>query len=206
MSALPQEKPLPRQAFDDDPQVLAEVLREGVNLAVWTRRLSPALRDFAAALVRNRPGLALSQTLEMEEERLPVLDGLLDAQQLPGQTDFLDDLGWLVEAFSCLTGARRIGLRLRVLDKPMCPRFHVDHVPLRLVTTYQGAASEWLDESGLDVGCLAERRPKLSTNSLSTACPRATWRCSRANAGRVTKVPGWCIARRERSLGWRACC
>ncbi|EKA36500.1 DUF1826 domain-containing protein, partial [Pseudomonas aeruginosa] len=50
MSALPQEKPLPRQAFDDDPQVLAEVLREGVNLAVWTRRLSPALRDFAAAL------------------------------------------------------------------------------------------------------------------------------------------------------------
>ncbi len=57
-----------------DPQVLAEVLREGVNLAVWTRRLSPALRDFAAALVRNRPGLALSQTLEMEEERLPVLD------------------------------------------------------------------------------------------------------------------------------------
>ncbi len=78
------------------------MLREGVNLAVWTRRLSPALRDLAAALVRNRPGLALSQTLEMEEERLPVLDGLLDAQQLPGQTDFLDDLGWLVEAFSCL--------------------------------------------------------------------------------------------------------
>ncbi len=150
MSALPQESPLPRQAFGEDPQVLAEVLRDGVNLAVWTRRLNPALRDFAAALVRNRPGLALSQTLEMEEERLPALDGLLDARQLPGQADFLDDLGWLVEAFFCLTGARRIGLRLRVLDKPMCPRFHVDHVPLRLVTTYQGAASEWLDESGLD--------------------------------------------------------
>lgn len=206
MSALPQEKPLPRQAFDDDPQVLAEVLREGVNLAVWTRRLSPALRDFAAALVRNRPGLALSQTLEMEEERLPVLDGLLDAQQLPGQTDFLDDLGWLVEAFSCLTGARRIGLRLRVLDKPMCPRFHVDHVPLRLVTTYQAPPANGWTSPAWTVGCLAERRPKLSTNSLSTACPRATWRCSRANAGRVTKVPGWCIARRERSLGWRACC
>lgn len=47
MSALPQEKPLPRQAFDDDPQVLAEVLRDGVNLAVWTRRLSPALPWYA---------------------------------------------------------------------------------------------------------------------------------------------------------------
>ena len=47
MSVLPQESPLPRQAFGEDPQVLAEVLRDGVNLAVWTRRLNPALRDFA---------------------------------------------------------------------------------------------------------------------------------------------------------------
>ena len=172
MSVLPQESPLPRQAFGEAPQVLAEVLRDGVNLAVWTRRLNPALRDFAAALVRNRPGLALSQTLEMEEERLPALDGLLDAQQLPGQADFLDDLGWLVEAFFCLTGARRIGLRLRVLAKPMCPRFHVDHVPLRLVTTYQGAASEWLDESGLDRrllgGAQAEVVDEQLIHSLST--------------------------------------
>lgn len=45
MSVLPQESPLPRQAFGEDPQVLAEVLRDGVNLAVWTRRLNPALRD-----------------------------------------------------------------------------------------------------------------------------------------------------------------
>lgn len=123
MSALPQESPLPRQAFGEDPQVLAEVLRDGVNLAVW-------------------------------------------------KADFLDDLGWLVEAFFCLTGARRIGLRLRVLDKPMCPRFHVDHVPLRLVTTYQGAASEWLDESGLDRrllgGAQAEVVDEQLIHSLST--------------------------------------
>lgn len=32
----------------------------------------------------------------------------------------------------------------------MCPRFHVDHVPLRLLTTYAGAGSEWLEEGRLD--------------------------------------------------------
>lgn len=83
MSALPQEKPWPRQAFDDDPQVLAEVLRDGVNLAVWTRRLSPALRNFAAALVRDQPGLALSLTLEMEGERAPAWNELLGTPELP---------------------------------------------------------------------------------------------------------------------------
>lgn len=49
--------------------------------------------------------------------------------------------------------ARRIGLRLRLLNKAMCPRFHVDHVPLRLITTYAGAGSEWLRE-----GVMARRR------------------------------------------------
>jgi len=31
-----------------------------------------------------------------------------------------------------------------VLDKAMCPKFHVDRVPCRLLTTFQGIATEWL--------------------------------------------------------------
>lgn len=53
-------------------------------------------------------------------------------------------------AYTCLLGARRVGLRLKVLDGAMCPRFHVDHVPLRLLTTYVGAGSEWLEERDID--------------------------------------------------------
>ena len=32
------------------------------------------------------------------------------------------------------------------LDKPMCPRWHVDKVPVRLITSYAGPGSEWLEE------------------------------------------------------------
>ncbi len=38
----------------------------------------------------------------------------------------------------------------------MCPRFHVDHVPLRLITTYAGAASEWLREDAMSRRRLGE--------------------------------------------------
>ena len=31
----------------------------------------------------------------------------------------------------------------------MCPRFHVDHVPLRLITSYAGVGSEWLEEGAM---------------------------------------------------------
>ncbi|MNT31432.1 hypothetical protein D3C72_1672660 [compost metagenome] len=83
----------------------------------------------------------------MNEEQKPVLPDLLrEAADLHGYEAFVADVTWLVAAYTCLVGARRVGLRLRVLDGPMCPRFHVDNVPLRLLTTYVGPGSEWLQE------------------------------------------------------------
>jgi len=36
------------------------------------------------------------------------------------------------------------------LNKAMCPRFHVDQVPCRLVTTYHGVATQWLPNDLVD--------------------------------------------------------
>ena len=52
--------------------------------------------------------------------------------------------------FCYLFDLKRAGLRLTVLEQPMCPRFHVDNVPSRLVTTYQGIATEWLPHDLVD--------------------------------------------------------
>jgi hypothetical protein len=32
----------------------------------------------------------------------------------------------------------------------MCPRFHFDRIPCRLVTTYQGIATQWLNHAVVD--------------------------------------------------------
>ena len=32
----------------------------------------------------------------------------------------------------------------------MCPRFHVDRVPCRLITTYSGAGTEWLSNKDIN--------------------------------------------------------
>lgn len=148
----------PRQVLGDDPQVLAEVLHDGVNLAVWRRRLFPELAAYAEALVQGEALYARHATLELDETgRSDQLRGLFD--ESPGATLFANDLAWLVEAFACLTGARRVGLRLRSLERAMCPRFHVDHVALRLVTSYAGCASEWLEEGALPRDRLGEAEP-----------------------------------------------
>ncbi|AYC34955.1 DUF1826 domain-containing protein [Pseudomonas cavernae] len=143
--------PVPRQVLGDTPAILAEALADGVNLAVWQRRLPLHVQRFAAMLVALGEPLAQSMTLELAHAQAePNLRGLADAYaDLDGYAGFVADIAWLLRAYACLLDARRIGLRLRVLDKTMCPRFHVDHVPLRLITSYAGAGSQWLREGAM---------------------------------------------------------
>jgi len=150
MLALAATRPQLRQLFGDTPAVLAEALQDGVNLAVWQRRLPLHITGFAETLLALGEPLAESLTLEPGAEgelQLPTLAA--SHRDLAGHAGFVADVAWLARAFACLVDARRIGLRLRLLNKAMCPRFHVDHVPLRLITTYAGAGSEWLREDGM---------------------------------------------------------
>lgn len=158
---------LPRQVRGERPEVLAEALRDDVNLALWERRPAPAVAGFAAALLARGTPLAeaLSVTLDAGEE-LPELRHLASGlAELPGKAEFVADVAWLVGAYACLLDARRVGVRLRVLDKAMCPRFHVDRVPLRLVTTYAGPGSQWLAEGAMPRTRLgvAEAEPTAAT-------------------------------------------
>lgn len=145
-------RPVIRQVQGDTPKALTGILDDGVNLALWQRQLPAHIADFGRLLLSLNEPLAESLSLEMSnDDAEPNLHGLASGfSDLEGYEGFVTDVSWLVSAFTCLLGARRIGLRLRVLDKAMCPRFHVDHVPVRLITTYAGIGSQWLKEGAID--------------------------------------------------------
>ena len=56
----------------------------------------------------------------------------------------------LIRIYSDLLGCKAVGLRLEVVKTAMCPRFHVDHTGIRLLCTYYGPGTEWLDDSCAD--------------------------------------------------------
>ena len=145
-------RPVIRQVQGDTPKALTGILDDGVNLALWQRQLPAHITDFGRLLLSLNEPLAESLSLEMPgEDAEPNLHGLASGfSDLEGYEGFIADVSWLVSAFACLLGAQRIGLRLRVLDTAMCPRFHVDHVPVRLITTYAGIGSQWLKEGAMD--------------------------------------------------------
>ena len=52
--------------------------------------------------------------------------------------------------FCFLFDLKEAALRIKVLEEAMCPLFHVDCVPCRLVTTYYGAGTQWLLNDAVD--------------------------------------------------------
>ena len=154
MSLAPalQARPLIRQAIGQTPEVFTRILEDGTNLALWQRRLPLHIVDFATLLLSLNQPLAESLVVELaNDEAQPDLRSLAACcSDLQGYEGFIADVAWLISAFACLLGARRIGVRVRTLDKAMCPRFHVDHVPVRLITTYAGIGSQWLEEGMIE--------------------------------------------------------
>ncbi|ATN09796.1 hypothetical protein CRN80_09060 [Pseudomonas sp. FDAARGOS_380] len=173
-------RPVIRQSFGETPLALSDILNDGVNLAIWQRQLPLHIAEFGALLVALDEPLAESLVIELSnEDAVPNLQGLASSCcDLEGYDGFVADVSWLVSAFACLLGAKRIGVRLRLLDKAMCPRFHVDHVPVRLITTYAGIGSQWLREG------LMDRR------TLSQADAEPTERIEQIHCGEVALLKG----------------
>lgn len=121
--------PPPRTVFTDDLGELVSIFDDDVNVCV-VRRPRPELGSFE------------------------VVEGAERAYLAPGQeppwtpSGVREDVAFLATLLTDLLGAQHVGARMATLPRPMCPSFHVDHIPMRLVCTYRGPGTEWVDESG----------------------------------------------------------
>ncbi|ONM44363.1 hypothetical protein BXT89_08075 [Halopseudomonas pachastrellae] len=139
-----------------DLGVLAEVFDEAITIAIMQRELAPQLLASIAAQCaaqpwelawRGVPDSALEQALTRS----------MPAPQHAGE--LIADVRLLAEAVACLFDVDAVGIRMRLLAGAMCPRFHCDNLPVRLVTTYSGPGSEWLPEQALERAGLGNPEP-----------------------------------------------
>lgn len=127
---------------------LSRIYEDGVNLCLIKRPLPAIIEQFVYKALHDAGSIEISQPvdpLHFDFNRL-----WPNAAPLPGYQDWLADVEMLVSAFCELFGRHEAGLRLRTLDKAMCPRFHVDRVPVRMICSYGGIGTEWLPEYALN--------------------------------------------------------
>jgi hypothetical protein len=62
-------------------------------------------------------------------------------------TALVEDAARLGELFCAAMDLAKLELRLEVVRTDSCRKFHADYVTARLITTYVGEGTDWLDEN-----------------------------------------------------------
>ena len=127
--------------------ILTEIYQPKYNISIWQRRLPTGMIDAINDMLQTRKPLTLVKRVtpsNVEEYIRDKLTGATCADALS------KDVAMIVDMFCCLFDVEEAGLRLTTLDSAMCPKFHVDQIPCRLVTTYTGAATQWLEKNDIE--------------------------------------------------------
>ncbi|MCW8332580.1 DUF1826 domain-containing protein [Vibrio paucivorans] len=127
-------------------KVLGDIYQEHLNIAIWQRSFGSEFKRSLQEFVDFHPQFNKSLSVS-PRNALAALEKATDGS---APAVLLEDLAELVDMFCCLFDLEDVGLRIAVLSNAMCPRFHVDKVPCRLVTTYHGVATDWLPNYTLD--------------------------------------------------------
>ncbi len=122
-------------------------------------------RDSAMVIVTRALPHGLENWLAAWAPHAPHVDGWLDADAdvsfvaaglPPGELRdaFVVDLATLLRGFMRVAGVARCRLAAGPVRNDSCRKFHVDHIPLRLITTYAGPGTEWVPDHAVDFTAL----------------------------------------------------
>lgn len=159
------------------PADLAAILRPGVNVCLWRRRIGPAFGAWLDALCAA--GTFLVEAV-LDGDRPDATPLLAPVPSAPERERLRADVEDLVRRYARLSGAAGVRAELAVQARDSCRKFHVDYVGLRLLCTYAGPGTEWIPNEAVRREIL--ERPDLSiaaTNRAIVACPGGVWSAAR---------------------------
>lgn len=141
----------PHLAMAESLGGLDAILGPGITMAICPRRPDPAIAGFLAGPARSDFRCLRTKIGAIAAESQ--VDKALAQSGLPasfGRRALGTDIARLVAAFCRLSGANAVALRLDRVTDDACRLFHPDMVPVRLVCTYRGPATQWLPEEACD--------------------------------------------------------
>lgn len=138
---------------------LERIFEDDISVCIWRRPVDAAIEGYVSQLSMDKP---VERLLRLDAAA-PWLDALLqDLPARPGRDELLDDLLHLVELFSTISDSSRLVLRFTISRRALCPRFHSDGVSLRLICTWHGPGTEWLEHASVNRAYLGSGSAGLS--------------------------------------------
>lgn len=144
------------------PDVLNAIREDDCNLAIWQRA---PFADFAPLLAGEPRDIRFETTLDALPATLSaaLADNGFAAAAL--HDALAQDAAMLARHFCAALDSARFELRLEVVRTDSCRKFHADYVRARLITTYAGEGTDWLDDS--DAARVAAGNEPLQINRMA---------------------------------------
>lgn len=127
--------------------ILSKIYQDNVNMTVWRRKLKQGVLLAAEHVLRDHPNLKTSQVVS-PTNAVQLVRHNIDDSEIVAHLAY--DICHLIKEFCDLFKVNETHLRLTALEETMCPRFHVDRLACRLLTTYKGKATEWLQHEHVE--------------------------------------------------------
>ena len=138
-----------RQVVSSQLGDFATFYDENVEVVSVARPQARTYEAFGKRLIRSHQVLRLQWVQSAKDTDAP-------AKELPATIEsdlriaLRDEIAEASEMLGELMGCERVGVRLESMNAPMCPRFHADHVPCRMLITLSGLGTEWIANSDVD--------------------------------------------------------
>ncbi|MFN8947126.1 MAG: DUF1826 domain-containing protein [Alphaproteobacteria bacterium] len=141
--------------FGPEVNILSEIVRPEVSLAVWLRGRGPTVEELLPDLpVSHADGCDGCNSFEIAAHCAPLSIERGIARILPRRsvqrTALARDVAELAALFARLIKAPRLEIRLERVETDSCRKFHTDWVSVRLLCTYLGGGTQWLPEESAD--------------------------------------------------------
>lgn len=129
-------------AIAQTAEILAEVHDPECNLAVWKRKVST---DISSLLSDMLADVRFEAPLDGLGERLR--NALQDAgfADHVERDELIADAVMLAERYCSVLDLDALELRFEIVTTNSCRKWHADYVKARLITTYVGTGTQWLD-------------------------------------------------------------
>lgn len=119
---------------------LAAILDPDVNLAIWER---PSILP-----VGSLDGFGTIQmTTTVDRARAALTDAFAQQPAAAWHADITADIATLAESFATIMDLSHVVIRLERVVGDACKRWHADYVSFRLICTYSGSGTQWIERS-----------------------------------------------------------
>ena len=150
-------------AWDDRSDVLRRIVEPHLNLCIWRRKADPFVVSALGAILRAkipfRLDLRAPARERIEQEIRDVFPALA---AMRGCAHLVDDAHLLASLFAELAGTQHPRVRLERVEDDGCALFHSDTLRMRMLCTYAGPGTQWLENSNA-------RRDQLSSRGRGIA-------------------------------------